>query len=175
MANRTDLSELVSRNKNSLFALVIILFSLIIAYRIYEWQTAQLNSLNSKISEEKKKNIVLADIGNLESEFNVYKTLLAKHDSSMVMSDVNNIARDTGIKIISIRPLGESASDDYTKYKFVISIESPDYNSFAKFINRLETFERVYLVEDSNIESLSYNKDKELRANLRISTVAILN
>ncbi len=170
-----DLSAMLNKNKNKVFGLAIILLSFMVAYRIYEWQALQLKLLNDRIVEENKKNQVLTDISKLEGEVEVYRKLLTKNDASSMMSDINNIARDTGVKIISIRPSGENASPEYTKYMFDLSVEAPDYNTLAKFVNKLETFERVYLVEVSNIESPFYNKDKELRTNLRISAVVMLN
>ncbi|MFY9402232.1 MAG: type 4a pilus biogenesis protein PilO [Candidatus Omnitrophota bacterium] len=169
-----NILAVINENKNKFFALVIILFSFLIVYKVYEWQSSQIASLSSDIVEEEEKNKILVDIGELEDRLNVYYALLAKQDSDVVMLDINNIAKDTGVKIASMQPLGESLSGEYSKFRFGLSIVAPDYNTFAKFINKLETFERIYFIEYSDIDSPSYNKDKELRANLRINTIVLL-
>jgi hypothetical protein len=169
-----DILAVINENKNKFFALVVILFAFLIAYRIYEWRGSQIASLSSGIVEEEEKNKILVDIGKLNEGLNLYYALLAKQDSGVAMSDINNIAKDTGVKIASMQPLGESLSAEYSKFSFDLSVVAPDYNVLAKFINRLETFERIYFIEYSNIDSPSYNKDKELRVNLRISTIVLL-
>ena len=65
---------------------------------------------------------------------------------------------------LHLSAIEESLSGNTQNFVSVF-IVAPDYNTFAKFINKLETFERIYFIEYSDIDSPSYNKDKELRAN----------
>ena len=90
MLNRMNILAVINENKNKFFALVIILFSFLIVYKVYEWQSSQIASLSSDIVEEEEKNKILVDIGELEDRLNVYYALLAKQDSDVVMLDINN-------------------------------------------------------------------------------------
>jgi len=170
-----DISDFINKNKNSVFSLIIIIISLVIAFNIYIGQMAAADSLKFRIGEEGKKNEVLSGINKLEDEVNSYRKILVKKDASLFMSDINNFARETGVKVTSIKPSGEEALPEYTKYTFALSITSPDYDNLAEFINKLETYESVYIVEGMNIDTDSFGQDKELKAELSVSALAILD
>lgn len=169
-----DLVGLINKNKNKVFNTAVIILGLIIAFNIYNKQMSDIESLKVKISEEGKKNQVLDNISKLGEKVDSYRQLLAKKEASSSMSDINNIARDAGVKIASIKPSGEETLPEYTKYIFDLSVSAPDYDTLAKFINKIEAYQDIYIVDNFDIQSSSYNKDKVLNANLRISAVAML-
>lgn len=169
-----DSVGLINKNKNKVFNIAIIIIAIIVSLNIYKKQLAKIDSLKASIAEEEKKNRTLDNIGKLDAKINSYRKLLPKKESGTSINDINNIARDTGIKIMSIKPSGEETFPDYTKYVFDLTISSPDYDSLAKFINTLEVNQAVYMIDVLDIRSASYNKEKELNANLRVSAVAML-
>lgn len=169
------LIDLVNKNKNKIFGLGIIILSLFIAFNIYKAQLAKVDSLKSMIIEESKKNNILSGIGQLAEEVDYYRKLLVKTELSLLMSDISNLAWESGVKIISIKPSGESTLPEYTKYNFELLVTSPNYDNLAGFINKVEVDKNVYIVDALSINSASYNKDRELKAGLRISAVAILD
>jgi len=168
------LESLINKNKNKFFNIALIVISLIVASNIYKKQEEGINALKANIVEEEKRNKTLESIGKLDARIESYRILLAKKETSSYMNDINNIARDTGIKIMSIKPSGEESYSDYTKYIYELTVSSSDYDGLARFINTLEVNQTVYMIDILDIRSSSYNKEKELSANLRVSAVAML-
>jgi Tfp pilus assembly protein PilO len=168
-----DLISLINKNKNKVFNIVVIIISIVIALNIYKKQMVGIDSLKAKISEEDKKNRTLDNIGELETKIDAYRRLLVKKEANSSINDINNIARNAGIRIISIRPSGEDSFIDYKKSMFDLTVSSPDYDSLARFINALEVYKSVYMIEVLDIHPYSDIKRNELNANLRISAVAI--
>ncbi len=169
-----DSVSLINKGKNKFFNIALIIIALVIAFNIYKKQVARLDSLKVTIAEEEKKNLTLNNIEKLNARINSYRQLLSKKESGSSINDINNIARNAGIKVTSIKPSGEDVFPDYTKYMFELTISSPDYDSLAKFINTLEVNQTVYMVDTLEIRSPSFNREKELNASLRVSAVAML-
>jgi hypothetical protein len=168
------LESLIGKNKNKVFNIVLVIISLIFASNIYKKQIANINSLEANITEEEKKNRTLDNIGKLNSKIDAYRKLLPRKESDSSMNDINNIARNAGVKIMSNKTSGEESFPDYKKYIYDLAISSPDYDSLAKFINLLEVSQAVYMIDVLDLRSFSYNREKELNANLRVSAVAMI-
>ena len=168
------LESLINKQKNKFFNIVLIIIALIVASNIYKKQEADINSLKVNIEEEEMRNKTLDNIGKLDAQIESYRRLLSKKETSSYMNDINNIARDTGVKMMSIKPSGEEPAADYTKYIYELTVSSQDYDTLARFINALEINSTVYMIENLELRSFSYNKEKELSANLRVSAVAML-
>lgn len=169
-----DLSDFINKGKNQIISIGILILSLVIASNIYKGKVEEVENLKSQIAEENKKNEALIVINRLAEDLTSYEKLLAKRDANLSMSDITTLARDEGVKIIAIKPSGQEEASEYVKLVFELSVTAPDYDSLASFINKLEFFESVYMVDRLDIDSPSYNNDKELKAKLRVSAVAIL-
>jgi Tfp pilus assembly protein PilO len=169
-----DLSGFINKGKNQIVGIGILILSLVIASNIYKGKVAEVENLKSQIADENKKNEALAVINKLSESLNSYEKLLARRDTNLSMSDITNLASDEGIKIIAIKPSGQEKTPEYVKLAFDLSVVAFDYDSLAGFINKLESFESVYMIDQLNIDSPSFNADKELKASLRVSAVAIL-
>lgn len=169
-----DLSGFINKGKNQIISIGILIFSLVIASNIYKGKMEEVENLKSLIAEENKKNEALIVINRLAEDLTSYEKLLARRDTNLSMSDITTLARDEGVKIIAIKPSGQEKSLEYIKLGFDLSVTAFDYDSLASFINKLESFESVYMVDRLDIDSPSYNIDKELKAELRVSAVEIL-
>lgn len=169
-----DSVSFINKNKNKVFNVVLIIVALFFAWNIYKKQIVKIDILKSDIIEEEKKNRALKIIGVLGGKVDSYRRLLVKKEVSFLMNDINNIAREAGVNIISIKPSGEEQQADYVKYNFDLTVSASDYDGLAKFINALEVNKSVYMVDVLEIRSNSYNREKELNANLRVSAVAML-
>ncbi len=169
-----DLVSLINKHKNKIFNIVLIIIAMFFASNIYKKQAASIKSIKAEIAKEEKRNQTLDSIGKLDAQINAYRKLLVKKEPSSSINEINNIARDSGIKIVSIKPAGEDSLVDYKKYNFDLTVSSPDYDTLARFINALEVNQSVYNVDLLDIRSPSRNKKSELSASLRISAVAIV-
>ena len=83
----------------SIFTIIV----LILASVIYRKQVQDIKSLKSTKEEETNKNIVLTDIGKLEERMDAYKRLLKDKDAESVISNISDMAKESGVKILSIR------------------------------------------------------------------------
>ncbi len=160
----------VNKNKNKLFNLAVIIVAFMIASNIYKQQTKEMESLKSKNNMETTKNAVIENIGGLEKSINAYKNLLVKKDASSVINTISNIAKESGVKIISIRPAPEQRYPDYIKIPLNLVFSASDYHALSRFINEIESYQDVYVVEAAEIRS--QEQAKELAVNLTVSSIA---
>jgi len=169
-----DLTGLINKNKNKVFNIALIILSLFIASKIYDDQSKKIDALKAGVIEEGKKNQALEGISKSKDKIDAYRRLLVKKDASSYMNDISGLARDAEVKILSIKPSGEEVLPEYTKYIFDLQVSSSDYDSLAKFVNSLEMHKTVYTADTLDIAASSYNKDKEIKADLRVSAVAMV-
>lgn len=172
-----QLTDFINEHKNKLLNAVIILVALLIANRIYKAQTATLVSLKGRKALEIKKNAVLGEISQSEKRLNLYKSSLNKKDASLVMNTVNNLARDSGVKIVSIKPQSEKRYPVYIKYPFDLNVEAESYHAIGKFISKLESHPQIYLVEQVTLRKVAGRAQAgptadKLNLDLKLSTLA---
>ncbi len=87
------------------------------------------------------------------------------------MSEINNIAKNNAVEILSIRPTIEIAKEDYKKRVFEVSINVPAYSNLVSFVNAVESDSSFYMVDGLEV---SEQDPGVLRFNLRISSVVAL-
>ena len=168
-------AEQIDKYKNLIINIAIIIVILIVASNIYKGNLGRVESIRVKISEEEKKNSELEKISQLESRKKLYRKLLAKRETSLVMADISDIAKAADVNVLSVKPLQREASVDYSKDVFTLTVNAPSYDSLGRFINALESYENVYIVESMEISNQAGNAKKGLAANLRLSSVVMAN
>jgi Tfp pilus assembly protein PilO len=165
-----DLAGALSKYKNVFVNIAVVLVSLFIAFNfIYKKQQAEMAVLQEKKQTEEKKNVVLDNISLLEKKIDAYTVLLAKKDASAVISSINEMAKASGVKIVSIRPGQEQQASDYMKSSFDLSLQVDSYHTLGKFISRLESYRDVYVVDSVEIRP---DQGKGLSINLKVSSIA---
>ena len=171
--------ELLVKNKNKILNFGIIFLALIIAFQIYKSGNQQINSLTQAQEYELKKNKVSEDIAVLEKRIEGYKKVFVKKEMGSVMDTLSNIAKNSSVKISSIKPINDEAYADYIKSSFLITVSAPDYHSLGNFISRVESYKDIYFVDEVNIALVESNQAKGtmntgLWVNLKISTISYL-
>lgn len=171
-----ELTVIIDKHKGKILNAAVIIFAVIIANNIYRNQLNEINSLREKKEMELKKKDILGDFTGLESKLNAYKELLGKRDLSVVINDINAIAKSSNVKIISIKPSEEESYPEYVKFPFELVVTTVNYHALGKFVSALENSSIVFLVEGVNVRSESDTEGKAeiLNANLRISNIAFL-
>lgn len=165
-----ELSDL-KKHKNKVLNVFIIILTLIISMNIYKKQTKEIGSLNAQKDLEMKKNAEFDKISQLEKKNNYYKNFLSKKESGLVINTITNIAKDLGVKIVSIRPEKEIKFQQYTKRPFEISLTVDSYHELGSFIAKIESSREVYIIE--NISVRSDSKGEVLSVALRLSSVGV--
>lgn len=164
--------EQVDKYKNAVINMAVVIIALVIAVNIYNGKTAEINSLKLKINEEEKKNLELEEIGRTEKKKGAYKKLFVKKEASEVMADINDIANAAGVSVLSVKPSQSDSTTDYSKDAFEIAVKARSYDILAKFINSLESFASVYMIDDMAVDSSEEFSKKGLTVTLRISSIA---
>ena len=147
---------IVNKHKRKLLNIVVLIISLIIAYNIFKSQSLKAASLEQKKETEMKKNEVLAEINKLENKVDSYKKFINRKDIPSVINTINNIAKDSMVKIVSIKPQpNRDDNPDYTVYSFSLAVNAEDYHALGRFIAKLESSGDLYGVDSLNIRELS--------------------
>ncbi len=173
--------EVLIKNKNKILNFGIIFLALIIAFQIYKSGNQRINSLIQEQEYELKKNKVSEDIAGLEKRIEGYKKNLVKKEMGSVMDSLSNIAKNSSVKISSIKPINDEVYGDYVKSSFLITVSAPDYHSLGNFISRVESYKDIYFIDEVSMSMgfLESNQIKGkmgagLRVNLKISTISYL-
>ncbi len=167
-----NIDSLILNNKNKIVNIVIVLLSVIIAFKIYGKQQLEIASLKSSAELEAKKNLVLGEIGLLEKKLGSLKKTINRKDVSLVMNSVGAVAKDNGVKVVSFKPQSEKDFSVYTKYSFDLVVSAATYHKIGKFISVLESSPDIYMVENINIiNSAVGSENAKIDVQLMLSTV----
>ncbi|MBM3246251.1 MAG: hypothetical protein FJZ13_02855 [Candidatus Omnitrophica bacterium] len=160
----------VSIDRNKIFNIAIVIVSGLIAFNfIYKKQQQEVRALKDKKDTEIKKNEVLESISQLDRRIGAYKNLLVHKDTSSIINSITDIARESGVKLASIRPSQEQRSADYIESSFDMVLNSASYHPFGKFISRLESSRDVYVIDAIKITPVY--EANELKAEVRVSNI----
>ncbi len=167
-----DLIELSNKYKNKILNIAIIILALIISSNIYKKQAKEIESLKGKTNVEIKKNNMLKSISQLEKRINTYRNLFAKKDVSENINTISNIAKESGIKIVSIKPIPEQRQiyPEYIKFPFNLVLNTSKYHALGKFISKVEGYRDVYVID--SLEMRFEPTKEELTVNLKVSSIA---
>lgn len=163
--------EQLDKYKNAIINIAVIFFILIISANIYKGKASEIKALKVQISEEVKKNLELEKISRMEKKKDSYKRLFARKEASSVMADISDMARQADVKVLSVKPSQKESAADYSKDIFEVVVNAQSYDILAKFINTLESFSSVYMIDGMDVSSLYGVEKKGLTANLRISSI----
>ena len=163
-------------NKKNISNIALIILSIIIASNIYKWQTKEMHLLEQKKEEARKKNELLEAISSFERRTSAYRNLLAKKDTGIVIDTLSKLAKETGVKIIGIRPMPEARFQGYTKIAFDLVLSSPGFHPLGRFISKIESYKEVYMVDSLDIKPVqSQVKTNDLTVTITVSSFAATN
>ncbi|MDD2688761.1 MAG: type 4a pilus biogenesis protein PilO [Candidatus Omnitrophica bacterium] len=168
-----ELTVLVDKHKNKLLNIAVIILALILTYNIYKQYLADKASLEQKKEMELKKRTALENISQLELKIQSYQNLLSEKGASVLINNINSLAKDSGVKIISVRPAEKVQEEEYIKFPFELVINAPSYHAVGNFVSKLESSPEVFLVEVVKIRQDS--GEKSLSADLRVTNIVLGN
>lgn len=171
--------NLIKKYRTLLLNAAVVVLSLIFISNMFKSQSLEAKNLKNARESEGKKNEVLANISQLEKKIIAFKNTYSKRDLSQVINTVSNIARDSNIKIVSIKPKKEDNYQAYVKYPFELNIGADSYHAIAKFISKLENYKEFLFFVDSltlmPVEHPEGEQASRLSVNLVISTISFQN
>ncbi len=159
--------------KNKIIHTVIIISAVITASNLYKSQTRGIGSVREKKELEIKKIGVLGDINELTKLIKLYKDLVNKKDISSVINMLNRIANDSGINIVTVRPVKEQVYPLYVKYPFELIVSAKHFDNIGEFISKLESSPDVYIIDLAQIRPASAIEtgSTNLVMDLKLSTI----
>jgi len=167
-----DASVFLQKNKNAILNVGIIILALIISIRIYQSQDAAMEALKRQKKSEAQNNEVFKNLASLDNKVNVYKRTLKIRSSGEVMNTISDVAKRLGLKIDSIRPLGETAGDDYIRMPVSVLMRAKNFNQVGKFMSRLESHPAFFIVDSF---SIAPGEGSGLALNLTVSIIRVAN
>ena len=171
--------DFFSKNKNKIVNAGVILLAICVALYLYSMQNQQLASLEESKNEEMRKSEVIESLSRVENRINSYKKTFTGKDLGSVIDAMTDIAKDTKVKVISVKPGSEQRQTDYIKNSFLIVVRAADYHALGNFISKIENYKDLFLVEDVNILTVTggpqdKNPERDLDISLKISTITCL-
>ena len=171
--------ELIERSKNKIINLIVIILALILAFQFYKSTNERVSSLIQQQNSELEKNKVIEDIAILEKKADAYKKVFIKRDLSSIMDTISSIAKNTSVKIISVKPYTVEDMGNYSNSSFLIMLSAPSYHALGDFISKIENHDDIYLVNEISINSKVPNSTEsgakvDLDVNLKINTTSYL-
>lgn len=137
-------------------------------------------SLRTRITEERKKNLYLAQIKLLKEHVDFYeKRLLEQKNVSWLLDEISRLASENGLELLSLKP--ESPEDQTGFIKLPIRIEANlTYHGLSRFLSNLESSKKFIKVENlqlKRIEEVVQEGGKpesfKVRANILVSSIIL--
>jgi Tfp pilus assembly protein PilO len=168
-----DMEMIMRKFRDNAFGLLIVAICVIFAYKTYVKKEEGLKTLSGSADTEKKKNELLTEISTLEKKYSFFKDHVNAKAPATMITSLGNIAKDSSVKMTSIRPKAEEKAADYTRYPFELSVTGPDFHTIARFVSNLERAPEQY-----EIDSLDFSFDREgsnptMTVRLTVSTILL--
>lgn len=138
-------------NKNKIVYIILILVCLLIARNIFIAGQKEVKALTVRQEEEKKKNSILNEIGLLEKKLVTYKKMLNTKDTSGILDSITNLAKSSGIKILSMKPQIQKDQPLYTYLSYDLNVNADKFYKIGKFITLLENDPLVFFIDNLSI------------------------
>ncbi len=162
--SKEKLINLFIKGRKKVLSIGMAVFTIIITLIIHSIQAKKIESLHINKDAELKKNEVLSEISRSGKAVELYNNLLKHKDASLVTNTLTDIARDSRVRVISIKPDTEINRPLYIKYPFILVIGADSYHAIGKFISSIENQPEIYFVDGISIKFQKESRaaDKEL-------------
>jgi Tfp pilus assembly protein PilO len=142
---------------------------------------ARLNTVNEKIEATKldlEKSLALMQVKkDIDSEFSLYADRLKirggnEQEMTHILNELESIARESGVKIVSIRPKPAEEKDYYRRFEVEIETES-QMSSLMSFIYYLKNSSQLIKVDKLNLNTGSVKSRPMIRTVMVVSKIAL--
>jgi Tfp pilus assembly protein PilO len=166
-------SDQTSKNKNLVLNLVVVVIAGVVAFQLYQKNEQAKIKLSSDIKNEQDKSKKLEEIDQSEKTMAAYRKLLSKKDTSLVMATITNMAKELGIRVVTVKPVPEEKRNEFIRMPFVLTVAPPSYHALGKFISAIESAQDVYVVDSVEITTGKEGEPGKLMANVTIASIAL--
>jgi len=166
-------SEQANKNKNLVMNLIVVVIAGVVAFNLYQKNEQAKIKLSNNIKEEQKKSEVLEGIDRSEKTMAAFRKLLSKKDTNLVMASITNMAKEFGIRVVTVKPVPEIRFQEFIRTPFVLTVAPLSYHALGKFISAIESAEDVYVVDSVEITTGQEGEPGKLMANVTITSIAL--
>ncbi len=174
-----DLNTIMTRYRNTAFNIGLVFVALVIAHAIYSNQYKKVLELRRNIGLEEQKNVLFEELNINQKKMAAYRQVYGRKEASSLVNDINQMARDSGVSILGIKPGVEQKQLGYSELSIDLNLGASDYHSLAKFIAALENSAYLYLIKSFDIRpqilnpEIAKNKQDRLLVQATISTTTV--
>ncbi|MDD4907746.1 MAG: type 4a pilus biogenesis protein PilO [Candidatus Omnitrophica bacterium] len=174
-----DLNTIMTKYRNTAFNIGLVLVALIVARAVYSNQYKKVVELRRDIGLETQKNDLFSELNTIEQKLAAYRQVYAKKEVSTIMNDITQAARDSDVRIVSIKPGEDQKQSGYSELSIDVNVGASDYHSLAKFINILENSSFLFIVKSFFIKpqiltpEIAKGKQDRLLVQATISTTTV--
>lgn len=160
-------------SKNMIVNLVLVVLILVAVFAVYKYQMKKYQGLQIQKDYETEKNSVIEVISRLEKKLTSYKRLLFKKEIGSLVNNINEVARNSGVRVNSVSPMPEEQTEYYTKFVVNLNVAVGSYHSLGNFISTLEKSPEIFSADTVSITSqrVTGTEGSNLDVNLIISTL----
>ena len=144
----------ISKKRDSVVFLGIILISFAFARSVYQSQARKLQQIEKSVTQEEQKILVAQEVAGLNKKKAQMSEPYYKSNKSLSFDNLNKLAQSAAVKVILIDEEPEHDFDFYGVSSFKMELRA-DYHSIGKFISALES-----LPGSVNIEELQLQKEE---------------
>ncbi|MCM8797470.1 MAG: type 4a pilus biogenesis protein PilO [Candidatus Omnitrophica bacterium] len=165
-----DVFDLLKKQKNRIVNLFIIALALFIAFNIHAKQSKQARAYKDKITVETEKNVLLKKLEDIIKDFEAYDQVMPLGETDELVKTLSEIAKETDVKIISLRPQNRQIVGNYIKTPFDLKISCFSYSVLGSFIAKLENSKEFFQVDSFVV---SFDGGEEGVFGLTVSNIAL--
>lgn len=135
--------------------------------------------VEAEVQELKKKKLELdkieAELVTMTAQLKQLETIIPqRREIAGILSQVQQLAYDTQLEVVSFRPQGELNREFYSEWPIPIQVTG-NFNNLGLFFDRIGKFPRLFTVENYTIKSLSKQTDlTTVSANWTLKTYVFL-
>jgi Tfp pilus assembly protein PilO len=145
------------KKKSIVLATAVAVLTVIICLNIIKSHSRKRDNLHQKIEVQSRKLALRRDINNIDKIYRKYADFFYNNINQQALrSVISDLAAETGVDIVSIKPLGKERIGGVTKESLGVSLRCT-YNQLGLFIARIETLKHI-----TKIESLIIAGEKDL-------------
>ena len=135
--------------------------------------------VEAEVQELKKKKLELdkieAELVTMTAQLKQLEAIIPqRREIAGILSQVQQLAYDTQLEVVSFRPQGELNREFYSEWPIPIQVTG-NFNNLGLFFDRIGKFPRLFTVENYTIKSLSKQTDlTTVSANWTLKTYVFL-
>ena len=145
------------------FALIIIIASLIGYNLVYKGGLNKIAAIKVQIEEEKKKNEILVIIAGLDKSLQSYQgRSFSSTEITLVLDKVSELAKRLGITIEKFDPLPAGYGEQFVELPARIPF-SCEYHKLGKFLSLIESNQEFIFIKQLNVRKPTVSQAGERR------------